>query len=313
MTERYRIVFMGTPDFAVPSLEALAAAGHEIALVVTQPDRPQGRGRRLDAPPVKKAAGALGLPVVQIATIRDASLHRRLEEARADFFVVVAFGHILIPKVLAIPKHGGINVHASLLPKYRGPAPIHWAIINGETVTGVTIMRMDEGLDTGEILLAAPESIRPDDTTGTLHDRLARLGAQLLVQTLDAWAAGTLTPRRQDNAAASYAPLLKKNDGLIDWRKPAARLEAFIRGMTPWPGAFTYLGSKRLKLFRAAVAAEKNGEAPGQVIESGAEGLVVATGEGALCITEIQGASGNRLSVADFLRGNPILPGAMLG
>jgi methionyl-tRNA formyltransferase len=313
MTKRLRIVFMGTPDFAVPSLEALKAAGHEIALVVTQPDRRQGRGRQLDAPPVKKAALALGLPVEQIASIRDEALHARLRETRADFFVVVAFGHILIPKVLEIPKHCGINVHASLLPKYRGPAPIHWALINGETETGVTIMRMDEGLDTGDILLAARETIRSDDTTATLHDRLAHLGAGLLVRGLAGLAAGTLTPVRQDSAAATYAPLLKKNDGLIDWRKPACKIESFIRGMTPWPGAFTFHGNKRLKVFRATVVPARSGEAPGRVLDSGPQGLLVATGEGALGITEIQGASGSRLSIGEFLRGNRIPAGEMLG
>jgi methionyl-tRNA formyltransferase len=306
----YKIVFMGTPDFAVPSLEALHRAGHELRSVVTQPDRPKGRGRRVEPPPVKKAALALGLPVLQVTTLRDEAVQRRLAEAQADFFIVVAFGHILTPPVLSIPRHGCINVHASLLPKYRGPAPIHWSIINGETETGVSVMQMDKGLDTGDVLATVREGIGPEDTTGSLHDRLARRGAEALVRTLAAWAEGTVRRTPQDNAAATYAPLLRKSDGLIDWRRPACKIEAFIRGMTPWPGAFTFLGGRRLKVYGARVAPGGNGREPGTVTASGPEGLMVATGSGSLCITEIQGASGNRLSVAEFLRGHRILPGS---
>lgn len=308
---RFRIVFMGTPDFSVPALEALQANGHEIALVVTQPDRPRGRGRHVEPPPVKKAAVALGLPVIQIPTIRDEALHRRLAELQADFFIVVAFGHILTPQVLAIPRLGCINAHASLLPKYRGPAPIHWALINGDAQTGVSIMLMDKGLDTGDVLAVAKEKIFPADTTGALHDRLARLGAEALVRTLADWAAGAATRTPQEHSAATYAPLLKKNDGLIDWRKPADRIEAFIRGMTPWPGAFTFWGNKRLKIYGAQVKNGGAGEVPGIVIGCCPEGLLVATGNGTLCITEIQGASGNRLPAAEFLRGHRILPGSL--
>jgi methionyl-tRNA formyltransferase len=312
-TARYRIVFMGTPDFAVPSLQALPAAGHDVALVLTQPDRPKGRGRRVVAPPVKKAAGYLGLPVVQAPSIRGEALQRTLAEVKADFFIVVAFGHILTPPILALPKLGCINVHASLLPKYRGPAPIHWALISGDAVTGVSTMLIDEGLDTGDILLAVEERIGADDTTGSLHDRLAQSGAAALVRTLEMWSAGTLRPTPQVNAAATYAPLLKKSDGQIDWRKPACKIEAFIRGMTPWPGAFTFLGNQRLKFFSARVVPDGEGAVPGLVIASGPEGLVIATGSGALCVTDIQGASGNRLTIAEFLRGHRIRPGDLLG
>lgn len=303
---------MGTPEFSVPTLEALHAAGHEIRLVVTRPDKPQGRGRKLDAPPVKKAALQLKRPVIQPPSLRDETARQALQTAQADFFIVVAYGHILDEAVLGLPKRGCINVHASLLPRYRGPAPIHWAVINGETESGVTTMLMEKGLDTGDILLKAREPIAADDTAGSLHDRLAVLGARLLCQTLDGFSEGTIRRIPQVHSQATYAPLLKKTDGLIDWNKPAALIESFIRGMNPWPGAFTFWGSRRLKIFRAGVASASDGAPPGTVQKASTHELTVATGEGALAILEIQGASGSRLPIAAFLRGCRITPGDRL-
>jgi methionyl-tRNA formyltransferase len=310
--KNYRIVFMGTPDFAVPALHSLHAAGHEIALAVTQPDRPKGRGRKVEPPPVKVAAAALGVPVVQPATLRDEATLQTLKNAEADFFIVVAFGHLLRESVLNMPRLGCINVHASLLPKYRGPAPIHWAVINDEKETGVTTMLIDKGLDTGDILMTATEAIARDDTSGSLHDRLAQLGAGLLVKTLQAFAAGAARPLVQDHSLATYAPLLKKTNGQIDWKKPAAQIEPFIRGMTPWPGAFTFLRGKRLKVFRAEVSPAHVTAPPGTVLEGFSDELTVATGNGALCILELQGASGSRLPISEFLRGHRIAPGESL-
>jgi len=312
MKQRFRVVFMGTPDFSVPALDAVHAAGHDIVLVVTQPDKPRGRGRKLDAPPVKKAAIRLKRPVIQPASLRDETIRQVLKAAQADFFVVVAFGHILTQTVLDMPKHGCINVHASLLPRYRGPAPIHWAVINGENETGVTTMLMDKGLDTGDILLKASEPVAAADTAGSLHDRLAVLGARLLCQTLDGFAEGTIRRIPQDHSLATYAPLLKKTDGLIDWQKPAALIESFIRGMNPWPGAFTFWGNRRLKIFRTEATAAATTAPPGTIIEAAANELTVATGRGRLAILEIQEASGSRLPVSEFLRGFRIAPGDVL-
>lgn len=312
MKQRNRIVFMGTPDFSVPSLEALHAAGHDIVLVVTRQDKPQGRGRRMDAPPVKKAALQLKRPVIQPQSLRDEATLRALREAQADFFIVVAFGHILTEAVLGMPRQGCINLHASLLPRYRGPAPIHWAVINGDKETGVTTMMMDKGLDTGDILMMAREPIAATDTAGSLHDRLARLGSRLICQTLDAFSDGTIRRISQDHAQATYAPLLKKSDGLIDWRKPAVSIEPFIRGMNPWPGAFTYWGNRRLKIFRAETSRAPVSAPPGTVLKGLAKELTVATGEGALSILELQEASGSRLPVSEFLRGCRIAAGDIL-
>jgi methionyl-tRNA formyltransferase len=308
----YKIVFMGTPDFAVPTLRAAHAAGHEILLVVTQPDRPRGRGRKVEPPPVKKAALALNLPVTQPQSLRTEADQQVLQATAADFFIVVAFGHLLRESVLKMPRLGCINVHASLLPKYRGPAPIQWAVINGERETGVTTMLIDKGLDTGDMLMSAREPIGAADTGGSIHDRLALRGAELLVQTLAAFADGTVRRTPQDHSAATYAPLLKKNDGLIDWKKPASRIEPFIRGMSPWPGAFTFWKNTRLKIFRSEIDPAAQDGLPGTVLESRPDRLTVATGEGALSILELQSASGSRLPVSEFLRGFRLAPGEIL-
>ena len=300
---------MGTPEFAVPSLNALYNSEHHIALVVTQPDRPKGRGRKVYPPPIRTAALELDLNTIQPNSLKSEAVAKHLAGLKPDFLVVVAFGHILSKRILDIPRIGTINVHASLLPKYRGPAPINWAIINGENQTGVTSMLMDTDLDTGDILLTATEPISPEDTAKTLHDRLALLGADLLVRTLDAYAAERIRPIAQNHAHATYAPLLNKQDGRIDWQKPAATLEPFIRGMTPWPGAFTFHGEHRLKIFRAKPITKAPEGPPGTVLQSFPDELEIATGNGTLLILEIQGPSGKRLLIEDFLRGYKLEPG----
>ena len=312
MKKPYRIVFMGTPDFSVPTLEALHASDHEVVLVITQPDRPKGRGRKITASPVKKAAGRHDYPVFQPESLKHPRDVKKIADTSPDFLVVIAYGRILPPAVLDIPRFGAVNGHASLLPKYRGPAPIQWAIINGETETGVTTIMMDRGLDTGDILMTASEPIGPEETAGDLHDRLAVVGAHLIVDTLDAHARGTLCPVAQDSDRATYAPLLKKRDGHIDWRKSAVEIDRFIRGVSPWPGAFTFHGGTRLKLFKAAALDKKTGSPPGTVLEGFPGDLLVATGDGVLSIEQIQGASGKRLAIDDFLRGYPLAPGDQL-
>jgi len=310
--QRFKIIFMGTPEFSVPALATLHKSRHEVALVVTQPDRPRGRGRKLTPPSVKSAAGQMGYDVMQPESIRNDAFEKQMGRLLPDLFVVVAFGHILSKNLLEVPRIGTINIHASLLPKYRGPAPIQWAIINGDEVTGVTTMFMDEGMDTGDLLLSSKTAIRPDDTSATLHDRLAVLGGDLLAKTLNAMETGDLTPTPQDNARATYSALLKKEDGRIDWKKPVALLDAFIRGMTPWPGAFTFHDDKRLKIFSAKPVPMDVEDEPGTVIKSFPGELRIATGKGVLSVLEIQAASGKRLPIKDFLKGCAMPPGTML-
>ncbi len=302
---------MGTPDFAVPTLKALHKSNYNVVLVVTQPDRPKGRGRKLIQPPVKEIALGLDYNVIQPPSCRTDEFEKSVAKLKPDLFVVVAFGQILQESLLNIPRIGAINIHASLLPKYRGPAPIQWAIINGEKETGVTTMFVDKGLDTGNILMSVKEQIFPYDTSATLHDRLSILGSELLIKTLKAIETN-VTPIPQEHTKATYAPLLKKKDGHIDWKMPAENLDAFIRGMSPWPGAFTSHGNKRLKIFKASPATIDSNENPGTVVKRFSNELIVATGKGVLSIMEIQGASGKRLLIQDFLRGNKIPPGTVL-
>jgi methionyl-tRNA formyltransferase len=303
---------MGTPDFAVPALQALIQNGYDIPLVVTQPDRPKGRGRKLVAPPVKLKALELDLEVLQPATLKDEKFRDQIRRLQPDFFVVLAFGHILSENILQLPRLGTINIHASLLPKYRGPAPIQWVIINGESETGITTMLMDTGVDTGDILLSQKEPIFPDDTAATLHDRLAIRGAELLSKTLQSYASDNIVPIPQDHSKATYAPLLKKQDGHIRWQKPAEELAAFIRGMTPWPGAFSFHDKNRLKILKAAPLTENPKQPPGTILKTFPDELCVATTKGALSILEIQGPSGKRLPIADFLRGYQLPAGTLL-
>ncbi len=306
-----KIVFMGTPEFAVPTLKALHQSSHEVLLVVTQPDRPKGRGRKLMPPPVKETAITFGYPVIQPESVRTDAFAAQMRELEPDIFVVIAFGHILSQKLLKVPKKAAINVHASLLPKYRGSAPIQWAIINGEQESGITTMLMDKGLDTGDILMKKTMPILSDDTSETLHDKLSVMGAEILIETLDHF--DTIRPIPQQHEHASYAPLLKKEDGHIDWTKPAQLIETLIRGVNPWPGAYTFHGEKRLKIFKAGVIHEDSGASPGTIVEGFSDELRVSAGKGILSILEIQGESGRRLAIRDFLRGYPILPGTILG
>jgi len=308
----FQIIFMGTPDFAVPSLKKLSESGHAVALAVCQPDRPRGRGRKVMPPAVKQAALDLNIEVIQPESVKAPGFFELLADYTPDLYVVVAFGQILPKTLLKMPRLGTINVHASLLPKYRGPAPIQWAIINGEKETGITTMFMDEGLDTGDILLTAKTVIEPDETAATLHDRLADLGADLLIKTVHGFEDGSIRPIPQDGRQATYAPLLKKEDGRIDWKKPAQAIDALVRGMTPWPGAFTFHGNHRLKIYRVRAVDKEVTAAPGTVIRGFPDELQIAAGQGVLSILEIQGASGKRLSIPDFLRGYPLPPGSLL-
>jgi methionyl-tRNA formyltransferase len=303
---------MGTPDFAVPTLKALHLSSFDLKYVITQPDRPKGRGRRLTPPPVKRVAIELGYDVLQPEDIRDEAFVERIKQSAPDFLVVIAFGQILPIAVLSLPRLGPINVHASLLPKYRGPAPIQWAIMRGEKTTGVTTMMMDHGVDTGDMLLHTTTFIDKTDTAATVHDRLAQMGAELLVQTLEGIEQGTVFPRAQKHDNASYAPMLKKENGRIEWHQSAKSIDALIRAMTPWPGAYCMLNGKRYKIHKAIDNDQIRGsDVPGTVVPGFPDELLVCTGAGVLSILEIQGANSKCLPIKQFLHGNPISPGAV--
>ncbi|MFO8112347.1 MAG: methionyl-tRNA formyltransferase [Desulfosalsimonadaceae bacterium] len=306
MNDPITVIFMGTPDFAVPCLKSLTECNCVVDRVITQPDRPRGRGRRVAPPPVKQTAEMLGYPVLQPEDVGSSDFYDMLAGLQPDLFVVVAFGHILQKRILDIPRYGSLNIHASLLPAYRGPAPIQWAIINGERETGVTSMMMDKGLDTGEILLSEKLPILPEDTAGTLHDKLSVLAAGVLKKTINGIASGTVRPVSQNHAKASYAPMLKKTDGRIEWSKSAEEIERFIRGMNPWPGAYTFMGKKRFKIFRATVCPLTEIQPPGTVIAGFDAELRVACGKDALCIQEIQADSARRMEIGQFLKGQHI-------
>ncbi len=311
MAESFKIIYMGTPDFAVPPLKFLSKTKHEIALVVTQPDRPKGRGKKILPPPVKKAAVKYGYPVIQPESVRDQDFYEKIGKIKPDIIVVIAYGHILTKRILDMPRLGAVNIHASILPKLRGPAPIHRAIINGEKETGVTSMLMDTGMDTGDILLCEKTPVYPDDDAGSLHDRLSLMGAEVLIKTIGQFEKGRINPIPQDHEKSTYAPMLKKNEGRIDWSLSAEKLDCFIRGMSPWPGAFTFCDKKRFKIFRGKPVLCETDEKPGTVLKGFDNELKIATGNGALSILEIQGASGKRLSTEEFLRGHKISPGSV--
>lgn len=305
-----RIVFMGTPDFAVPSLQALINAGHDVCAVYTQPDKPQGRKQILTAPPVKTLALEHDIPVFQPNTLKNEDEQARLRELAPEVIIVVAYGKLLPKAVLDIPPHGCINVHGSLLPRWRGAAPIQWAVIAGDEMAGVTTMQMAEGLDTGDMLLTYETKVGEKETAGELFDRLAQSGAELLTQTLVKL--DEITPRPQDDAQSCYAHMLDKQMAVIDWSKSAHEIDCLIRGLNPWPIALTTLSGERLKVFAAEKAAG-NGE-PGTVLEANPKkGLTVACGEGALKLTEIQLVGGKRMKATDFLRGHAIEVGTKLG
>lgn len=305
-----RIVFMGTPDFAVPSLQALIDAGHDVCAVYTQPDKPQGRKQILTAPPVKTLALEHDIPVFQPNTLKNEDEQARLRELAPEVIIVVAYGKLLPKAVLDIPPHGCINVHGSLLPRWRGAAPIQWAVIAGDEMAGVTTMQMAEGLDTGDMLLTYETKVGEKETAGELFDRLAQSGAELLTQTLVKL--DEITPRPQDDAQSCYAHMLDKQMAVIDWNKSAHEIDCLIRGLNPWPIALTTLSGERLKVFAAEKAAG-NGE-PGTVLEADPKkGLTVACGEGALRLTEIQLVGGKRMKATDFLRGHSLEVGVKLG
>lgn len=305
-----RIVFMGTPDFAVPSLQALIDAGHDVCAVYTQPDKPQGRKQILTAPPVKTLALEHDIPVFQPNTLKNEDEQARLRELAPEVIIVVAYGKLLPKAVLDIPPHGCINVHGSLLPRWRGAAPIQWAVIAGDEMAGVTTMQMAEGLDTGDMLLTYETKVGEKETAGELFDRLAQSGAELLTQTLVKL--DEIEPRPQDDAQSCYAHMLDKQMAVIDWSKSAHEIDCLIRGLNPWPIALTTLSGERLKVFAAEKAAG-NGE-PGTVLEADPKkGLTVACGEGALGLTEIQLVGGKRMKATDFLRGHAIQVGTKLG
>lgn len=307
-----RIVFMGTPEFAVPSLEALLASGDEVVGVISQPDRPKGRGHELAPPPVKILAQQAGIPILQPLKIRTPDFLEALAAWKPDLIAVTAYGRILHAPILNLPPMGCVNVHGSLLPKYRGAAPVQWAVINGETETGITTMLMDEGMDTGAMLLQESIPILPDDTAGTLAPRLASLGGRLLVETISRLKAGTITPMTQDHARATLAPLLKKEDGAIDWSTDARSIANRIRGLSPWPGAYTFYGQERWNIWKAAAAQTPTQEQPGTLLTVTKQSLTVSTGGGALEILEIQAANSKRMSIAQFLAGHRLNPGEQL-
>lgn len=304
-----RIVFMGTPDFAVPSLQTLIDQGHEICGVYTQPDKPKGRGHKLLPPPVKELALRYQIPVYQPATLREEAVQRELAQLDPELIVVVAYGKLLPPQVLELPKLGCINVHGSLLPKYRGAAPIQWAVLNGDALTGVTTMYMAEGMDSGDILQKVETEIGLEETAGELFDRLKILGAQLLADTLNKLESGDLTRTPQNEDEVTLAPMLKKEMSTLDWTLPAQRVHDHIRGLNPWPCATAVLEGKRLKLLGSRVIPH-SGE-PGSVCELAGE-LVVCCGEGSLRITELQTEKGKRMGGREYLLGHPLSAGTVI-
>jgi len=311
-----RIVFMGTPEYAVPSLERLMAHGYAVQAVVTQPDRPRGRGRTPLPPAVKVTAQRLGIPVFQPARASEQGFCGEMRDLKPDLLIVVAFGQILKKELLDVPCWGSVNIHASLLPKYRGAAPIQWAIINGESETGLTAMRMDEGLDAGPILLQEAVAIGPEETAGELHDRLSHLAGDILIKTLKGLADGLLGETLQDYAHATYAPKIDRGLSGVPWTRSARSVAALIRGLDPWPGAVTRVQGKEIKLFSARVEPTRVGRyvkgIPGRVVGCSDDGLLVETGEGIVNIRKLQAPGRRQLPAAAFLRGFPINEGTVL-
>lgn len=323
-----KIVFMGTPDFAVGALEALIEAGHQVTAVVTQPDKPKGRGKEMQMTPVKVCALAHEIPAFQPVKIKEPEAVETLRGYEADIFVVAAFGQILSEEILKMPKFGCVNIHASLLPKYRGAGPIQWAIINGEKITGVTIMQMEKGLDTGDMLFRTEVEIAPRETADTLHDKLAAAGAKLIVEALPKIEAGEVTPVRQNDGESCYAKMLTKSMGKIDWSQGAKKLDCLIRGLISWPGASTAYRGKTLKIWEEEVAPEETAQAgdglsrqgegggsfpqnisPGTVVRVDRDAFYVQTGDGVLKILAVQPEGKKRMAVKDFLLGYQVCVG----
>jgi methionyl-tRNA formyltransferase len=308
-----KIVFMGTPDFAVPSLVALSDSGEDVIAVVTQPDRPKGRKQILTPPPVKERAEKLSYPVFQPEKVRDPSFIDQMKALSPDLMVVVAFGQILPQALLDVPPLGCINVHASLLPKFRGAAPVHWALIEGERETGVTTMLLDAGMDTGPMLIKRSLPILPDDTGISLSQKLSTLGATALIETLEKLKKRSLQPIPQNSEEATYAPILKKKDGEVNWNEPAVRIERKWRALTLWPGMFTYYRKSLIKLNSVKVSRETTQASPGEVISVENRAIIVATGEGGLEILELQPENGRRMPVSQYLLGHPLMKGEKFG
>ncbi|HEY1171906.1 MAG TPA: methionyl-tRNA formyltransferase [Verrucomicrobiae bacterium] len=313
MSTRYRIIFMGTAELACASLKALHESPlFEVVLVVTQPDKPKGRDLKLQPTPVKAAAMELGLPVEQPLKARAAEFVEHLKTFAPDLIVVAAYGQLLPQSILDLPKYGCLNVHTSILPKYRGAAPIQWAIIDGGAETGVTIMKMDAGLDTGDIVTISKTPIAPEDNTATLHDRLAIIGAKALIETIPGYINGDIKPQPQPPEGSTYARKITKDDGRMDWAQPARVLFNRIRGLTPWPGAFTFLSPENklrlLKIWQTELVVDVSGQ-PGKVLQADKTGIVVACGEGALRITSLQREGGRRMTAAEFSAGQAVKVG----
>lgn len=303
-----RILFMGTPDFAVPSLEALVNAGHEICGVFTQPDKPKNRGMKLQAPPVKEFALAHDIPIFQPETVKDGAALDIIRGLDPELIAVAAYGRILPVDILDYPKHGCINVHSSLLPKYRGSAPIHWAILNGDSESGVTIMHMAKAMDAGDIIAQAVTPIDPNETVETLHDRLAQMGARLLVDVVEQLRSGTAARTPQDERLVTYAPMLSRELSPLDWNKTARQLHDQVRGLIPWPATTTdIIGGQPVKVFEVEETGIQTGAVPGTIVAAGKQGIDVACGDGlVLRIKQLQAQGGKRMAAADYLRGHPI-------
>lgn len=308
-----KVIFMGTPDFAVDALKAIVQAGHEVMCVVTQPDKPKGRGKEMQFTPVKQCAQAHQIPVLQPVKVREAESVEALRTFGADIFVVAAFGQILPKEILTMPKYGCVNIHASLLPKYRGAAPIQWAVINGEKESGVTIQQMGEGVDTGDILLEKAIMLEPKETGDSLYDKLSKLGAELIVEVLPKIEKGEVIPRKQEEALSTHVGKITKAMGLIDWNKSAEELERLIRGLNSWPSAYTFLRGKTLKVWEAEVIKEKETGTPGNICDVTKTSVIVNTGEGKLALKCVQLEGKKRMEVKDFLLGYKIEAGEQLG
>jgi len=303
-----KILFMGTPDFAVPSLEALLNAGHEICGVFTQPDKPKNRGMKLQAPPVKEFALAHDIPVFQPETVKDGSALDIIQDLAPELIAVAAYGRILPVDILDYPAYGCINVHSSLLPKYRGSAPIHWAILNGDAESGVTIMHMAKAMDAGDIIAQSATPIDPNETVENLHDRLAQMGAELLVEVVEQLKNGTATRTPQDESKVTYAPMLSRELSPLDWTRTARQLHDQVRGLIPWPATTTdIIGGQPVKVYEAEETGIETNAAPGTIVAAGKQGIDVACGDGVLLrIKQLQAQGGKRMAAADYLRGHPI-------
>lgn len=307
-----RVIFMGTPDFAVGTLEAILAAGHEVVLAVTQPDKPKGRGKAMQASPVKECALAHEIAVYQPKKIREEACIEYLRNFAPDIIIVAAFGQILPKEILEMPKYGCVNVHASLLPKYRGAAPIQWAVINGDAVSGVTTMRMDVGLDTGDMIEKTEVVLSEDETGGSLFDRLAREGAALCVHTMQSMEEGTAVYTKQNEAEATHVGMISKQMGYIDWKQPAVTIERLIRGLNPWPSAYTRLNGKTFKIWKAEVEEGGDAKDAGKVIFVSKKQMKIQTGDGILSLLEVQLEGKKRMEIEAFLRGYEVAENTML-